>query len=248
MPKKLPLLKLADAAAWQRWLATEGPRSEGVLLATIKKGANGPETTLLYAQALDEALCYGWIDSGGRKVDDSIYLFRFCPRKANSLWSKRNVGYVERLEREKRMKPAGCAAVEAAKANGRWDSAYSGSGDTEMPPDFLATLEKVPAAKATWGGLNKGNRWRIYFRMNNLKTAAGRQKRIQTDVDTMARGEIPLPPQQPRQRTKDQAHENGATGREDSSAPVTHSNKEPSGLTATTRRTRTGRPMPSYTE
>ncbi|KAK7192844.1 hypothetical protein DPSP01_012945 [Paraphaeosphaeria sporulosa] len=241
MPKELPILRLADAAAWRNWLAREGSLSEGVMLATIKKGAQDADTNLRYDQALDEALCYGWIDSGGRKVDDSIYLFRFCPRKPGSLWSKRNVSYVERLEKENRMQPAGRATIEAAKANGRWASAYSGSGNTEMPPDFLAALEKAPAAKATWEQLNKGNRWRIYFRLNNLKTAAGREKRIQADVEDLARGKPPTP----QKRTP--AREKSTKKGDSSSSPALDSSSE-STQQKSRRQTRTGRFIPSYTE
>ncbi|KAF1976991.1 hypothetical protein BU23DRAFT_453931 [Bimuria novae-zelandiae CBS 107.79] len=244
MPKELPILKLADATAWQQWLAREGPTSEGVMLATIKKDAKRGSTTLRYDQALEEALCYGWIDSGGCRVDDSIYLYRFCPRKADSLWSKRNVGYVERLEAEKRIQPAGRAAIELAKANGRWASAYSGSGNTEMPPDFLTALDKVPSAKATWERLNKGNRWRMYFRLNNLKTVTGREKRIQADIEMLARGETPIP-QKRIYKTHPTRNE---TKKDESPVLVTDSNSGPSDMLPVHRKTRTGRNIPSYAE
>ena len=244
MPKDLPILRLADAAAWKLWLAREGANSEGVMLATIKKGAKGAQTTLRYEEALDEALCFGWIDSGGRRLDESNHLYRFCPRKADSLWSKRNVSYVERLEREMRMQPAGCAAVERAKANGRWASAYSGSGSTEMPLDFLAALEKVPAAKEAWEGLNKGNRWRIYFRLNNLKTASGREKRIQADVEMLARGEAPMP----QKRTQSQTQMRKARGEKKISEPIKEAITDDLVTVPVIRKTRRGRIMPMYTE
>ncbi|KAK3207573.1 hypothetical protein GRF29_103g1438300 [Pseudopithomyces chartarum] len=243
MPKELPILRLADVAAWKLWLGREGAASEGVMLATIKKGAKEAQTTLRYDEALDEALCFGWIDSGGRRLDENIYLYRFCPRKADSLWSKRNVNYVERLERELRMQPAGRATVEQAKANGRWASAYSGSGSTEMPPDFLVALEKVPAAKAAWEELNKGNRWRIYFRLNNLKTAAGREKRIQTDIEMLARGETPIP----QKRTQSQTQTRKARPK-DISEPVKEESTDALDKKAVIRKTRRGRNMPVYTE
>lgn len=207
------------------------------MLATIKKGAKDNTTTIRYDQALDEALCYGWIDSGGRKEDDSIYLYRFCPRKTNSLWSKRNVGYVERLEKENRIQTAGRVAIEEAKVNGRWASAYSGSGNAEMPPDFLAALEKVPAAKTVWEKLNKGNRWRIYFRLNNLKTAAGREKRILADVEMLARGETPTPQKRTTQRKEIEQASMSERGSSQTVKPR-----------ASSRRTRTGRFIPSYAE
>lgn len=216
--------------------------SEGVMLATMKKGAKDTDTNLRYDQALDEALCYGWIDSGGRKVDDKIYLFRFCPRKPGSLWSKRNVGYVGRLEKENRIQPAGRATIEEAKANGRWASAYSGSGNSEMPPAFLAALERVPSAKTAWEQLSKGDRWRIYFRLNNLKTAAGREKRIQTDMEHLARGETPKPQKQTPARR-------ASTKKKMSSSPsTTQSNSESAQGDSSHRRTRRGRSIPSYAE
>jgi uncharacterized protein YdeI (YjbR/CyaY-like superfamily) len=207
-----------------------------------EKGREGRDTNLRYEKALDEALCYGWIDSGGRKLDDSVYLFRFCPRKSGSLWSQRNVGYVEKLEKENRMQPAGRATIEEAKANGRWASAYSGSGNAEMPPDFVAALEKVPAAKATWEQLNKGNRWRMYFRLNNLKTAIGREKRIRTDIENLARGETPTPQNRTPGRKTSNKKENPPP------APVVELNSEPTQPSPSRRRTRTGRSIPSYAE
>jgi uncharacterized protein YdeI (YjbR/CyaY-like superfamily) len=212
------------------------------MLAAIKKGVKDTDTSLRYDQALDEALCHGWIDSGGRKLNDSIYLFRFCPRKAGSLWSKRNVGYVERLEKESRIHPAGRATIGEAKANGRWASAYSGSGNTEMPTDFLTALEKVPAAKATWEQLNKGNRWRIYFRLNNLKTAVGREKRIRTDIENLARGERPTP----QKRTP--ARETNNKKEISPPAPIMESNSEATQPKPSRRRTRTGCSIPTYAE
>jgi len=243
MPKELPILKLADATAWKTWLAHEGSTSTGVMLATVKKGAVAADTTLRYDQALDEALCVGWIDSGGRKVDNSIYLYRFCPRKADSLWSQRNVGYVERLEKEQRIQPAGRAAIELAKANGRWASAYSGSGATEMPADFLAALQEVPAAQATWNELTKGNRWIIYFRLNNLKTTAGRKKRIKAFVDMLARGETPNP--QKRNQKQGKNDRAASLSSKSTDAPIADLRETKSSQTRTTR---SGRSIPSYVE
>lgn len=242
MPKELPILRLVNAAAWRDWLAREGSLSEGVMLTTIKKGAENSDINLHYDQALDEALCYGWIDSGGHKVDDSIHLFRFCPRKPGSLRSKRNVSCVERLEKENRIQPPGRAKIEEAKTNGRWTSAYSGSGNTEMPPDFLAALEKVPAAKATWEQLNKGNRWRIYFRLNYLKTAAGREKRIRTDVENLARGEMPTP------QKRAPAGGPGKKKEKALGSAAIESSSDPVQANVPRRQTRTGRSIPSYTE
>jgi uncharacterized protein YdeI (YjbR/CyaY-like superfamily) len=192
MPLELPILTVADAAVWRQWLLREGSVSPGVWLTLAKKGTKEP-TSLTYTQALDEALCYGWIDGQARKRDEATYAQRFTPRTAKSAWSKRNVGYIARLEKEGRMQDAGREAVERAKADGQWEAAYSGPAGAEAPADFMEALERVPAALVTWSGLNKTNRYVIYLRVSSLKTPAGRQKRIQAFIDMLAKGETPLP-------------------------------------------------------
>ncbi|WPG98411.1 Hypothetical protein R9X50_00120100 [Acrodontium crateriforme] len=195
MPGDLPILSLANAALWRQWLAREGATSKGVMLLIVVQNKASPITTLTYPEALDEALCQGWIDSGGRKNNETTRFCRFGPRLAKGMWSQRNVGFIERLEKAGRMLPAGQAAVEAAQADGRWAKAYTCSGDVEPHPNFLAALEENPAAKATWNTLNKGNRWFIYFRLLNLKTEVGREKSIERFIGMLARGEMPKPPE-----------------------------------------------------
>ncbi len=153
----------------------------------VKKDLFEP-ISLTYPQALDEALCYGWIDSGGHRHPGfpGCNYIRFTPRKAKGLWSKRNVGIVERLEKEGRMAEPGRQAVQAAKADGRSNVAYAGSSTAEPPADFLDALEKVPKANTTYESLNKGYRWEIYFRLVNLKTQAGREENIKRYVDMLA--------------------------------------------------------------
>lgn len=194
MPAGAPVLTVANAAAWRQWLAREATTSSGVWLTLAKKGTKTP-TSLTMEEALEDALCYGWINGQGRKRDEATTSQRFTPRKERSAWSKRNVGIAERLEAEGRMQDAGRAAIEAAKADGRWAAAYDASASS-APPDFLAALEKVPTAKQTWEGLNSQNRYAIYFRLIALKTPAGREKRIQAFVDMLARGETPVPQKQ----------------------------------------------------
>ncbi|RYO88320.1 hypothetical protein DL764_008750 [Monosporascus ibericus] len=189
---EIPVLTIADVAAWSNWLSRNAEVSKGVWLTLAKKGTSSP-TSLTYAQALDEALCHGWIDGQTRKRDEATYAQRFTPRTAKSSWSQRNVGYVARLEREGRMTALGRKAVDAAKADGRWDAAYAGSSTAQPSPEFLAAVALVPEAQAMWDVLTSQNRFAIYQRLNSLKTQAGKERRIAAFVDMLARDEAPYP-------------------------------------------------------
>ncbi len=134
MADELPELTVADTSAWRAWLAEHHDDPNGVWLVLAKKGTTTP-TSLTYEQALDEALCHGWIDGQIRRRDESTFRQRFTPRRARSAWSRRNVGHVQRLSAEGRMHPAGVAHVERAKADGRWVTAYAGQASIEVPPD-----------------------------------------------------------------------------------------------------------------
>ncbi|KAF2717356.1 hypothetical protein K431DRAFT_159841 [Polychaeton citri CBS 116435] len=195
MPVELPELIVADASDWAKWLIGNGTASKGVWLSLAKKGTTTP-TSLTYPQALDEALCHGWIDGQALKGDECTYQQRFTPRAVESAWSKRNVGIVARLDEEGRMRPAGRAAVEAAQADGRWERAYAGSSTAEPPEEFMSSIAGIPKAQATWNTLNKQNRYLIYYRLASLKTVAGREKRMQAFVDMLAQGNTPLPQKQ----------------------------------------------------
>ncbi|KAI0449128.1 hypothetical protein F5B21DRAFT_495345 [Xylaria acuta] len=195
MPADLPVLTIADAAAWANWLVRSAGASKGVWLTLAKKGNTVP-TSLTYAQALDEALCQGWIDGQARGGDERTYSQRFTPRTAKSLWSARNVKHIARLEKEGRVTALGRAAVDAAKADGRWDAAYAGQSTAEPPPEFLAAVAAVPEAQAMWDCLTRSNRFAIYFRLNALKTQAGKTKRIAAFVEMLARGESLYPQKQ----------------------------------------------------
>lgn len=188
MPLVRPALTVADVAAWAQWLTTNRTTSTGVWLTLAKKDTAEP-TSLTYAQALDEALCHGWIDGQRRKQDDTTYAQSFTPRATKSSWSKRNVTYIARLEAEGRMTCAGRAAVDAAKSDGRWDAAYAGSATAEMQPEFLEAVAADTKAQAMWDSLTKPSRYAIYYQLICLKTEAGRQKRIQSFVSMLARGE-----------------------------------------------------------
>ncbi|MGX5715951.1 YdeI/OmpD-associated family protein [Arthrobacter sp. MAHUQ-56] len=191
MADNLEELLVPDAAAWRAWLEENHGTSPGVWLVMSKKG--GTVTSLDYQAALDEALCFGWIDGQGRRRDIGSMFVRMTPRRPRSTWSARNVGHVARLEAEGKMTDAGRAAVAAAKADGRWDAAYGGQADVQVPPDLAAAIAANPAAKATFDILTKTNLFSLVYRTNSAKQAATRERRIAGFVDMLARGETPYP-------------------------------------------------------
>ena len=201
MPAELPNLLVPNAAAWRQWLAREATNHKGVWLTLAKKGTTEP-TSLTQPQAVDEALCYGWIDSQGKGGDKSISFQRFTPRTAKSIWSQRNIGNVARLDSEGRMQARGWEEVEKAKADGRWAAAYPGPATMEPPAEFLDAVAKVPEALALWNNLTSQNRFAICFRLLNLKTEAGRQKRIAAYVDMLASGQTIYPQKESRVSSK----------------------------------------------
>src|SRR5215470_12157760 len=143
MADDLPELIVEDAPAWGAWLARRHATSDGVWLALAKRGGH-PPTRLSYQEALEEALCYGWIDGQVRRCDADSYRQRFTPRRKRSAWSKRNVELAERLIGERRMQPAGNAVVEQARSDGRWRAAYAGSATIEVPDDLARALAAEP--------------------------------------------------------------------------------------------------------
>ena len=192
MPAELPELVVADAAAWQQWLDKHHGGSDGVRLVLAKKGTVEP-TSLTYAEALEVALCYGWIDGQVGRRDDSTYRQRFTPRRRTSRWSKRNVAHAERLIREQRMHPAGLAEVERAKADGRWEAAYAGPASITVPDDLAAALAADPAAQAMFDVLTSQNRYAILYRLQDAKRPETRSRRLEQFVAMLARGETPYP-------------------------------------------------------
>ena len=189
---QLPELIVADAAAWRVWLSEHHEGSAGVSLVLAKKGITEP-TSLTYDQALEEALCYGWIDGQVQRRDETTYRQRFTRRRSRSSWSKRNVGIVERLRLEGRMHPAGVAEVERAKADGRWEAAYAGSASIEVPPDLAAALAAEPRAGAMFDILTAQNRYAVLYRIDTAKRAETRSRRIEQFVAMLARGETVYP-------------------------------------------------------
>lgn len=188
---ELQELVVADAAALRAWLLEHHETSPGVWLALAKKG--GTVTTLTWQQAVDEALCVGWIDSQARKRDNETSSIRFTPRRARSTWSQRNVEHVARLEAAGRMLPAGRAAVEAAKADGRWQAAYPAQSESILPDDLAAAIAASPAAKAMFDVLTKANRFALIHRLGAVKRTETRERKIGEFVAMLARQETIYP-------------------------------------------------------
>ena len=196
MAVELPELIVRDAAAWREWLANHHADPTGVWLVLAKKGTEKP-TSLTYDQALEEALCHGWIDGQASRRDEATYRQRFTPRRRRSAWSKRNTGIAERLIAEERMHPAGHAEVERAKADGRWEAAYAGPASMEVPPDLAEALAAEPKAQAMFEALNSQNRYAILYRIATAKRAETRARKIEQFVAMLSRGETVHPQKTP---------------------------------------------------
>lgn len=190
--RETPELIVPDAAQWRAWLADNHATSTGVRLVLAKKGMTEP-TGLTYADALPEALCFGWIDGHLTRRDDATYRVRFTPRRARSPWSQRNVQTAERLIAEGRMQPAGLAEVERAKADGRWQSAYAGSASLDVPDDLRDALAASPQAQRMWDVLTRTNKFAVVYRVQDAKHPETRARRIQQYVEMLARGDTPHP-------------------------------------------------------
>jgi uncharacterized protein YdeI (YjbR/CyaY-like superfamily) len=188
---ELEELIVADAEGLRAWLAEHHGTSAGVWLALAKKG--GTVTTLTWQQAVDQGLCFGWIDGQARKRDAESSWIRFTPRTRRSSWSQRNVSHVARLEEQGLMQPAGRAAVEAAKADGRWAAAYAPPSEAVMPEDLMAAIDAEPAARAMFDVLTKANRFALIHRVNGVKRAETRERKIREFVAMLARHEAPYP-------------------------------------------------------
>jgi uncharacterized protein YdeI (YjbR/CyaY-like superfamily) len=184
---ELQELVVPDAEALRVWLLEHHTTSPGVWLVLTKKG--GTLTTLTWQQAVDEALCVGWIDGQARKRDDETSSIRLTPRGPRSSWSQRNVGHIARLEAEGRMLPAGRAVVEAAQADGRWSTAYAPQSESEIPAALQAAIAANPAAQAMFDVLTKTNRFALIHRLGSVKRAETRERKIVEFVAMLARHE-----------------------------------------------------------
>ncbi len=192
----LPELLVVDVAEWRTWLRGNRSKSPGVWLVLAKKGTTHP-TTLSYDEALEEAICFGWIDGQLGRRDDATFLRRFTPRNARSPWSQRNVAIAERLRASGRMHRSGEDEVRQAKADGRWKAAYAGQASVEVPKDLANALTANPRAQAMFEKLTSANRYSILYRIESAKKTETRARRIDQFVQMLARGET-IHPQGPR--------------------------------------------------
>jgi uncharacterized protein YdeI (YjbR/CyaY-like superfamily) len=188
-PKKVR--EFADANSFHEWLALHHDTENEVWIKIHKVGSGLKSITPL--QAIDAALCWGWIDAIRKGFDDLSFLQRYTPRGRKSLWSQINVDNVARLIAEGRMTEHGMKHVDAAKADGRWDRAYKGGKDMKIPGDLQAAIDAVPDARETLAKLTAQNRFALAFRTHNMKTEAGRSKKISSFVSMLARGETIYP-------------------------------------------------------
>jgi uncharacterized protein YdeI (YjbR/CyaY-like superfamily) len=195
VPDNQPPLYVASAADWDAWLAREHDHSGGVWLKLAKKGSGLP--SIPYADLLEVALTWGWIDAQRKPLDRAFFLQRFTPRRPNSPWSKINTDKAEQLIAAGRMKPPGLRQVEAAKADGRWAAAYAGQRSAEVPGDLRQALDASPGAAELFGRLSSQNRYAILYRLQSAKRPETRTRRIRQFVAMLARGET-IYPQSPR--------------------------------------------------
>lgn len=179
-----PVLPFVDAAAFEKWLAKNHKTATVLWIKHAKKDSGLP--TITWTEAVDVALCYGWIDGQSRSLDATHYVQRYTPRRAKSMWSKINRERVARLIADGRMKPAGLAEVDRAKADGRWDGAYDSPKTSTVPPDLAAALAKNKKARAAFEALSKSNRYMILHRVQTAKKPETRAKRIAAFVATLA--------------------------------------------------------------
>ena len=191
MATLLPELLVTDPAALRAWLEEHHATSPGVRLVLTKKG--GSDTTITWASAVEELLCFGWIDGQAGKRDEDSYTVRITPRRPKGSWSQRNVALVATLEEQGRMTDAGRAAVEAARADGRWDAAYAGPATRQVPADLAAAIAAEPEAQAMFDVLTSANRFALIHRVESMKRADSRARKISEMVEMLARGETLYP-------------------------------------------------------
>ncbi|MBV9311123.1 MAG: YdeI/OmpD-associated family protein [Solirubrobacterales bacterium] len=180
---ELPILEFKDQLAWEHWLADNHSSADGAWLKFAKKAA--PVTTLDHTQALEGALCYGWIDGQAARYDEHYHLIRFTPRRKRSKWSQINVEKATALIEAGRMKAAGQAAIDAAKSDGRWDAAYPPQSSAPVPDDFRRALEENPDAKAFFDTLTGATRYAFLYRLHHVTRPPARAQRIADYIDLL---------------------------------------------------------------
>ncbi len=182
----LPIVEAADQQTWRTWLEANHASPGGVWLKFAKKSS--PTPTVSYGEAVEEALCFGWIDGQVRRFDEHFYLQRFTPRRAKSKWSQINREKVTRLVAEGRVKPAGLAQIEAAKGDGRWDAAYPAQSAAPVPEDLQQALDQKPEARAFFETLTGSTRYAFLYRLHNVVTPESRAKRIADYIELLSAG------------------------------------------------------------
>ena len=184
--KDAPIKAFATPQLWRAWLDKNHTRSNGIWLRIFKKDSK--RKTVTYDEALDDALCFGWIDGQMKSLDELSYVQKFTPRRPRSTWSKRNRENVTRLIKEKRMTPAGLQEITAAKKDGRWDAAYDSSKEMSVPDDFLDALKKDKNAYAFYKTLNKANTYAISWRLQTATTPETRARRMKNLLTMLSEG------------------------------------------------------------
>lgn len=179
-------MQAEDQRAWRQWLEKNHDIVAAVWLKFAKKGS--PTATVSYVEAIDEALCYGWIDGQVRAYDEHFYLQRFTPRRPRSKWSQVNREKATRLLAEGRVRPAGLAQIEAAKADGRWEAAYPAQSRATVPPDFASALDANLAARDFFQTLTGSARYAFLYRLHNVSGRAARDKRIRSYIELLSEG------------------------------------------------------------
>jgi uncharacterized protein YdeI (YjbR/CyaY-like superfamily) len=187
MVQDLKIVSFKSAHEWEKWLAKNHAVSQGVWLKIYKKDSQ--TLSVNYPDALNGALCYGWIDGQKAAFDAKAWLQKFGPRQLKSVWSKINVGHAERLIKAGRMKPAGLKKIESAKKDGRWSNAYHPQSSAKLPEDFLQEVSKYKKAKVFLETLNRSNVYAIIYRLQTAKKPETRQKRINQFVEMLSKGE-----------------------------------------------------------
>jgi len=185
--EELPIVLFAGPAELEAWLEENHAASPGLWLKIAKKGA--PEPSVTYGEALELALCFGWIDSQKRGLDETHFLQRFTPRRPRGRWSKINREKAEALIEAERMRPAGMAEVEAAQADGRWEAAYEGQRNAAVPADLQQALDANPAAAEFFAGLDSANRYAVIYRLDDAKGPETRERRLRKFVAMLEQGE-----------------------------------------------------------
>lgn len=183
----IPVIAFRTPKELERWLSKNFEKTAGIWLHLFKKDSG--KKSITHKEALDEALCYGWIDGQAKPYDAESWIQKFTPRRSKSIWSKRNCEHIERLSKEGRMKPSGLKEVEKAKNDGRWEKAYDSPENMKVPEDFLKELSKNKKAKAFFDTLNKTNLYAIAWRLQTAKKPETREKRKRLMLDMMARSE-----------------------------------------------------------